>query len=135
MVDTGASVNILDEQTHRSIGGPKLTKRNLPNLHPYGGGPPLQVSGMCDIVIETTRKMAIHKFHVVQWDHGTLLGYAAAKELGLVHIVNGLAVNPVEKYPKLFKGIGKLNDRTVRLHINKNVKHSPSSQEPSKTRN
>ena len=38
MIDTGASVNILDENTHSQIGKPKLNKRDPIQLMPYGGG-------------------------------------------------------------------------------------------------
>ena len=38
LIDTGASVNILDEQTYHKEGSPKLQRKNIPHLHPYGGG-------------------------------------------------------------------------------------------------
>ena len=38
LIDTGASVNILDEQTYHKVGSPKLQRKNIPHLYPYGGG-------------------------------------------------------------------------------------------------
>lgn len=43
MIDTGATVNILDDKTHKNIGSPKLN-RNDTQLLPYGGGKPLEVT-------------------------------------------------------------------------------------------
>ena len=38
LIDTGASVNILDEQTYQKIGSLNLQKKNIPPLYPYGVG-------------------------------------------------------------------------------------------------
>ena len=37
LIDTGASVNIMDENTYKLIGSPKLQKKQKSNLFPYGG--------------------------------------------------------------------------------------------------
>ncbi len=52
LVDTGASVNILDEAAYKSVGTPKLTRRHLPKLLPYGGGNALEIKGKCELLVE-----------------------------------------------------------------------------------
>ena len=44
--------------------------------------------------------------------------------MGLVQVINKInrVTNPIEKYQHLFNGIGKLKNKTVKLHINKDVK-------------
>jgi hypothetical protein len=121
LVDTGASVNILDEDTYEAIGRPTLTKNKLPSLHPYGGGAPLKVLGMCEVAVESKERIQCAKFFVVPGRQGTLVGYSTSTDLGLIHIIQGVAV-PGIKYPKLFKGIGKLKNTKVKLHIDKTVR-------------
>ena len=88
MIDTGASVNILDENTYSQIGKPKLNKRDPIQLVPYGGGKPLTVMGRCAVMVETKRNVQCHEFHVVKGYNGTLLSCTTATELGLIEITN-----------------------------------------------
>ena len=120
LIDTGPSVNILDEQTYQKIGSPRLQKKNIPPLYPYGGGQSLNVKGHCEIMVETANKIDTHKFYVVKGNHGALIGYPSASELELIKVVN--KIKPQEKYPNLFKGVGKFKDFKVKIHIDPNVK-------------
>ena len=62
-------------------------------------------------------------------DHGSLLSYHTATELGLLNVnVNATTAcsditqsNLEIQYPSVFSGIGKLKDHQVKLHIDKNV--------------
>ena len=65
MIDNGATVNILDDKTHKHIGSPKLN-RNDTQFLPYGGGKPLEVTGACGLEVETKDKYGAHKFYVVK---------------------------------------------------------------------
>lgn len=121
LIDTGASVNILDEKTYKKIGSPKLQKRNIPPLYPYGGSQSLNVKGHCQVTVETANKIDTHKFYVVKGDHGSLIGYPTASELELITMVNKLS-KPQDKYPNLFKGVGKLKETKVKIHIDQNIK-------------
>ena len=123
MIDTGASVNILDENTYSQIGKPKLNKRDPIHLMPYGGGKPLTVMGRCAVMVETKRNIQCHEFHVVTGDNGTLLSCATATELGLIEITNKVTDTSIfASHPNLFSGIGKLKNVKVELHIDESVK-------------
>lgn len=59
-----------------------------------------------------------------------ILSYETSKDLGLIHIVtavssqvqHSVADELLESHPELFKGIGKLKDFQVKLHINTDIK-------------
>ncbi|KAK7919301.1 hypothetical protein WMY93_010585 [Mugilogobius chulae] len=63
-------------------------------------------------------------------DGFNILSYETSKDLGLIHIVTAVsgqkhrsvADDLVESHPELFKGIGKLKDFQVKLHINTDIK-------------
>ncbi|CAG2223866.1 unnamed protein product [Mytilus edulis] len=96
MIDTGATVNILDDKTHKNIGSPKLNKNDI-KLLPYGGGKPLEVTGACELGVETKHKYGVHKFYVVRGGHGALIGYPTASQLGLVKIIQPISIQAPEK--------------------------------------
>ena len=120
LVDTGASVNILDELTYKNIGKPTLSTETVPQLYPYGSSKSLRVMGQCHIPVKTKQVTQQHIFYVVQGSNGSLLSYATAQDLGIVKIINSIT-DPVLKYPQLFQGVGKLKDVQVKLHIDNSV--------------
>ncbi len=130
-IDTGASVNIIDEAVYKQLGQPALKKKqSSKRLYPYGSGQPLKVIGQCDLLVETGKKIQNHEFYVIPGDHGSLLGYSTSVELDLIAVLNNIT-DPHLKHEKLFNGIGKLKDTTVKLHIDKTVK--PVAQKQRRT--
>lgn len=114
LIDTGSTVNIIDEETHQKIGKPTLQKIKEPNLYPYGTSNPLRILGQCELLIETKHKIQCHKFFVTKGNHGSLMGYQTAQALNLVKILQNIN-DPTSTYPNLFKGIGKLKDTQVKI--------------------
>ena len=49
LVDTRSTVNIIDENTHKQLGQPKLKKGLEPNLYPYGNSSLLHILGQSEI--------------------------------------------------------------------------------------
>lgn len=74
--------------------------------------------------METKTRHDICKFRLVEGNYGSFIGFQSASDLGLVQVINkkNRVNNPIEKYQHLFNGIGKLKNKTVKLHINKDVK-------------
>ena len=124
LVDTGASINIIDQSTYERIGLLKVKRDKGPKLLPYGGSNPLKTLGTLKLHVETKTRQDIFKFHLVEGNYGSLIGFQSASDLGLVQVINKInrVNNPIEKYQHLFNGIGKLKNKTVKLHINKDVK-------------
>lgn len=75
LIDTGTSVNILDETLYQKLGKPRLMKGQSPTLYPYGGSKSLCVIWQCDTLVESKRKMQTHRFCVVKGNSGSLLGF------------------------------------------------------------
>ena len=129
MIDTGATVNILDQHTYKQIGSPKISKRNLPKLLPYGGRDIIPIEGSCEIIAEKNNKMLLTKFYIVKGNHGSILGYQTAIDLGLIQIIKQVETDmAAEKYPNLFVGIGKLKSQKVKIHIDETVKPVAQTQ-------
>ncbi len=68
---------------------------------------------------------------MVQGNHGSLLSHTTASELGLIHVVYSadilqptlsVADQLMLKYPNITKGIGKLKNIQIKLHIDDTVK-------------
>ncbi|KAK3085057.1 hypothetical protein FSP39_023610 [Pinctada imbricata] len=133
LVDSGSSVNILDETDYVKIGRPKLRSKDKKNkLVPYGGGK-ISVLGTCDLKVETEKTYDVVTFYVVKGKGGSLLGFPKANKLNIIKVVNSVHTETeVEKdFPHLFKGIGKLKNRQVKIHIDESV--PPVAQKTRKT--
>ena len=127
-IDTGASVNIIDKTLYKRLGQPTLKKKQLTKrLYPYGRDQPFRVLGRCDLLVETSKS---HEFYVVPGDHGSLLGYSTSLALNLIAVLNKITDSHLQ-HETLFKGIGKLKDTTVKLHIDETVK--PVAQKQRRT--
>ena len=110
MIDTGATVNVMDEATYTHIRKPTLMRHRGPRIMPYGGGTSLNALGVCDVTIESKSVIQCHRFHVIKGPHGSQIGFIAAQELGPVNIVNKISSNWENTHPGLTRGIGKLKD-------------------------
>ena len=122
LADSGSSVNIIDEQTKCKIKDVMMTRTSTP-LFAYGSKTPLPVAGKFTAVVESKDKFLNVDFIVTKGSSGCLLSFDTACKLGILNIVNTVAV---EKHQSLFTGLGKLKGNQVKLHINSNIK--PISQ-------
>ncbi|KAG1679355.1 Pleckstrin y domain-containing family M member 3 [Nymphon striatum] len=107
-IDTGASVNIIDENTYRIIGCPPFLRMTSPRLYAYNVAEPLPILGSCELTVKTPSYTQLHVFHVIKGKGGSLLGSDTAQHLQLVKIVNSITSDIHINYPSLCKGIGKL---------------------------
>ena len=76
MIDTGASVNVMDERTYEMNQKPALMRHRGPRIMPYGGGTPLHVLGVCDVTLESKSTVQCHQFHVIKGAQGSLIGFS-----------------------------------------------------------
>ena len=130
LIDTGASINVIDETAYQTILKSRQNKRiSLRNpatkIYSYGGSKPLPVLGMFVTHVESKRKLTPATIYVIRGAHGCLLSYKTATELDLISInTSSIASvnNPTpaasnhnsnditKQYPDLFTGIGKMKD-------------------------
>ena len=145
--DTGSQQNLIGEDTFKKIQDSrsrnnkiKLSKPDI-TLRPYCTVKPIPIVGKFEAVIETTSKITVADVYVVEGKADNLLSKQTSVDLDLVKInipqqqeIGNVVSDqePVfEKYPKAFKGIGKLKDKQVAFHINKSV--APQAQRYRKT--
>ena len=124
-IDTGASINIIDESALMTINKRKqVTLRNSSTrICAYGSQSCLKVLGQFDAQVQTKDSSINATIHVLQGTNGSLMSYITARELGLIK-VNVCAMNIkqlTEQYAEVFEGVGKLKDYEVMLHIDESV--------------
>ena len=124
LLDTGSTLNILDQRTYANVGSPPIKRHRQSKVHAYGEDTPIHILGECVLTVETASLIQTHRFLIAQGNHGSLLGYETATKLQLIHVVHTATYKDKcrEKYPGLFTDIGKLKDTQIKLHVDKTVK-------------
>ena len=86
MIDSGASVNILDDATFNEITRNKGIRLEQTNhkMYSYGSLRPLPLKGVIKTNISTDSKHLSAQFHVVHGNSGNLLSYTTACQLNLL---------------------------------------------------
>jgi hypothetical protein len=132
LVDTGASVNLLDEKSYKSI-----KSSHLPTLHscdakimPYGGGSQIPVIGKFRTRLRRDENSEYKRveFIVVKGNGGNVLSYHTSVLLGFVNMINTVEYEDIlndheiekyrHKYPNLFKAkVGRFKGDPVKLEI------------------
>ena len=107
-IDTGAVVSVISTKTYKEIGSPSLTAPTK-SLH----GPSskkLSVKGQFTAALRYGSKVIEQELYVVDKLHKQLLGRPAIEALKVVTLVQTIkgSESPVDRFPQLFKGLGKL---------------------------
>ena len=138
LIDTGASVNIIDYQSYRNVYPRPKLQPHSPMIYAYGSQSALPVIGNFSIQIIHKNANTTSTFYVVKTDskltHGNLLSGETAQKLGILQFAlsssmqaNVTPMNVSEQFPKLFvDGVGKISDIKIKLHIDPSVQ--PVSQ-------
>ena len=116
MVDTGASIDIIDEPTYAMMqkSKPVCLSRPINRVFAYGSTTQLPVLGRFNGTLESKKKIAITDIHVVKGNFGCLLSYTSANTLGLIHVnINKVQAHQstahdqlLEEFSHIFEGIG-----------------------------
>ena len=141
-IDTGASINVIDENTFAKLGDIRLKKAGI-RAFTYGSTEPVEFHGKFTTVMENKTSLTVDEIYVVQRkDSGCLLSFVTAKDLGLItlHIdnitdfrENNADVNNkvivdealeilLKPHVEIFNGLGKLKDSKVSLNIDGSIK-------------
>ena len=129
LVDTGATVNVMDEITFKRLLADKVALRKSSSvLRAYQSNEnpsaPLKVMGKFEAIVESNTRIAPATFHVIKGHTNTepLIGFQTAEDLGLVKVANTVQTeetitsNLLKEYADLFRGIGKMKGVKVDLH-------------------
>ena len=95
MLDSGASVNLIDEVTYRRVykGKAKTLAPAKRRVFSYGSPTPLPLLGTIHAKITAKSNSTSATLHIVKGSSGNLLGYDTAQRLGLLKIVNQVGID------------------------------------------
>lgn len=133
LIDSGATSNIMGENVWQKLKDEKIKCHSyIPkeprNLYTYSSTQPLSVKGAFKCEIKIGDRTDEAEFIVIRGNGEPLLGKVTAVKLGVLKIgenvaaVTDLKHSLKEQYPKVFKGVGKLNTKQISLYIDPNVK-------------
>ena len=130
MVDSGASVNVIDAATWKILKNEKIVCSSKAGggkkLYAYASKDPLPVVGTFHCRASVGEKSTETEVTVIEGRGTPLLGRETATNLGVLKIGTDIAavaneLSLAEKYPSVFTGIGKIKNRQVKLHIDESV--------------
>jgi hypothetical protein len=89
-IDSGADVNIIDEDTFVTLKGKVTLKKSNAKWFAYNSSSPLPLVGKFTAAIVTKKRYDVADFYVIKGSRssGCLLGSTSAVNLGILHIVN-----------------------------------------------
>ena len=140
VVDTGATINAIDQNTISKMRDVKLQSTQT-KAFAYDCTKPVEFTGKFDATIETKKRITLATLFVVKGSNnsGNLMSLSTAKDLGLISLhtnqvttKDGSIDNIFQKHSKIFDGVGKLQDTKVILSIdvNKAPKVQPQRRIP-----
>ena len=144
LVDSGAQSTVLGERQFNDLVRDGLRAKLQPeerNLRVYGNGS-LPVVGKFEASVECYERKTMETILVTQGEGRCLLGSPAAKRLQVLQVgpelegmekvysVNSDIGGIVDRFPRVFSGVGKLSgyQLQLKLHIDPEVK--PATQKP-----
>ena len=138
IIDTGASINVLDYAAFEKLNGIKLQPTKV-QAFPFNTKQPVHLRGKFETLVESKKKYCLATFYVMKEQKaGCLLSANTAQELGLislnlsqVHSSNTTDDSVraiIDEYKQVFEGLGKLKDDDVKLNIDNEA--IPQAQQP-----
>ena len=126
LADSGATVNLISEKDFENLSPQPKLEDSQTKIYAYGNKTPIQVRGRFKSYLHAGDATCQATVHVVAGVEGPILSWETCKTLGLLKTgsdaVNSLETDKAQAdFPELFTGLGRLNDRTVKLHIDEDV--------------
>ena len=85
LVDTGATVNIIDSKTYESLQHQVKLEPTKTKLFANGSSTPLQLKGCINAMIESKSRFTVSQFYVVDGSVSNLLSGKTAHDMKLIH--------------------------------------------------
>ena len=133
MIDSGASVNLLDETTFQKINssGDENLKPTHTNIYSCGCETPLPLLGTFTASVKSSNASTSTPILVVKGKQRNLFSYHTAQKFGLIMVsVNTATIIdkdtnnpefPKQGFKSLFGGVGKVPNKEEKLHIDPDV--------------
>ena len=117
VIDTGATCNILCESDYNKLKVCSKLEKCRSKVSGYGNDSAILILGECQLETKFQKKTMCRRFVIAAGNTGSILGYEACVNLGLVNVtVNKISCEPediFEEYRDIFEGIGKLKNVKV----------------------
>jgi len=127
LIDSGPGVSVSDTSSFNQLKNMRIQPTSK-RIYGYRSSKPLPVVGKFEAEIKSsvTSKSTVTQFCVVDGCDGNLIVYETAIDLRLLHIVSSVSTpkvdNIIEGYKDCFEGLGKMEGKTAKLHVNDSVK-------------
>ena len=132
LIDSGASCNVIDKDTWAYLKSEKFKclshQKEEVNLFAYGSNQPMKVLGTFVAEARLGHRQITAKFVVINGKGKSLLGKKSAEELNVLQVGrvddnrNDIFQDDIfQEYQDCFKGIGKLKNYQVKLHVDENI--------------
>jgi hypothetical protein len=127
VVDTGATVNIMDENTLSKLKSQPKLNNTKTKIYPYGSGKSIDIIGTfdCEIKSDIHKTAANTSIYVVKGSYGSLLSYATAVDLNIIPTIrvvhSSVTDDIINNFADRFEGIGKIKGLHAEIHIDKNI--------------
>ena len=138
LIDSGASCNLIGQNTwnHLKQEGIKCqTKVISKKVYAYGQTEAMETMGtfQCNVKCDVTKLNCQDEFIVVKQNTRSILGKNTAEQLNVLRVgppvpnvctvaTEGSGSDMIQKFPDIFKGVGKFKNFELDLHIDKTVK-------------
>lgn len=128
IADSGSTITLLDQEAYSSLGSPPLITTTV-MVFTYGATQPLPLLGKLNVMVSYHECSVNSTVFVCPGNNGNLLSGKLPAYLGILNMANTISERPTNsnipeeqlKFPGLFKGIGKLKNFTVKLHIDTSI--------------
>lgn len=130
LIDSGACANIIDIKTYDRIHKDATLIPTSRELFAYGSNTRLDLKGEINtnVACAANGRVVSTKLYVFSNATMCLLSYETARDLGIlsindnvVYAVSGCHKDIVDRFPKVFEGVGKLKDVSVKFHVDHSV--------------
>ena len=125
IIDTGATINILDFQTYKNLHSKPKLNGPSPQIFAYGAKTPLAVKGFFTSIINYKDNQTKATFYVVDNSSGNLLSRTTAQNLNVIQyaFTTNISAEIASEFKTLFDDTtGKIENITVKLHVGETVK-------------
>lgn len=117
-IDTGASVNIISEQTYDKLKETPALLATEIRLFSYKSNNYLPLKEKFNTCVMYNNTSTVETFFVVKGNGDSLMCFETANKLGIINMLCNVTIGDIETvHPKLFDGIGMLNSGPIQLYI------------------
>ena len=99
MVDTGATVDIIDSTTYAKFKRKSSLRKSSTKIFAYGFHTPLPQNGQFQATLESKKRYTVSQIYVIDGAGGNLLSAKTAQDLALVQLINTISgfLNKINK--------------------------------------